>query len=58
MGKLVTANTFEEALKPQYTKWGTEHFIITKEQLQDLIDGKYLVDSDPEEYGTIISLEQ
>lgn len=55
MGKLITVDSLDNV--DQYVGYGAEHFIITREQLQDLLDGKYLVDSDPDEYGTFISLE-
>lgn len=58
MGKLITVNTKEEATQDKYVGYGIEHFIITFEQIQDLLDGKYLVNPDPDEYGTFISLEK
>lgn len=55
MGKLITVDSLDNV--EQYVGYGAEHFTITREQIQDLLDGKYLVDSDPYEYGTFISLE-
>lgn len=56
MGKLIAVDSLDDV--DQYVGYGAEHFIISKEQLQDLLAGKYLVDSDPDEYGTFISLEK
>lgn len=58
MGNLITVDTKEEATQPKYVAYGTAHFVITREQIQDLLDGKYLVDPEPDEYGTFISLEE
>lgn len=49
MGKLITVDSLDNV--DQYVGYGAEHFIITRKQLQDLVD------SDPDEYGTFISLE-
>lgn len=57
MSNLIIVKNKEEAFKPEYVAWGTEVFEVTRDQIQALLDGKFLVDSDPEEYGTIIKLK-
>lgn len=39
-----------------YTGYGFSVFGITRQQLQDLLDGKLLADPYPAEFGTIIRL--
>lgn len=57
MGRLVIANNEKEAYQDKYIGYGTNTFYITREQIQALFEGKYLVDSDPDEYGTVIKLD-
>lgn len=57
MSNFIIVKDKEEAYKPQYVAYGTEVFYITREQIQALLDGKVLVNPDPEEYGTVVMLE-
>lgn len=41
-----------------YSSHGNETFILTKEEIQALLDGKVLADPDQCEYGTFITIER
>lgn len=38
--------------------WGNNTFVLTREEVTALLDGKVLADPDFDEYGTFIELEE
>ena len=58
MSELIIANGRKEAYQDNYVGYGTNTFVITRDQIQALLEGKYLVDPDPDEYGTVIKLDE
>lgn len=40
------------------SKWVNNRFVLTREEVAALLDGKVLADPDFDEYGTFIELEE
>lgn len=38
--------------------WGNETFVLTREEIMALLEGKVLVNDDFDEYGTFIMMEE
>lgn len=40
------------------SRWGNKRFVLTREEVEALLDGKVLANPDFDEYGTFIELEE
>ena len=57
-GIIMTIYNKNDDMSECTSKWGNTRFVLTREEVAALLDGKVLADPDFDEYGTFIKMEE